>query len=202
MPVASSGLTIDEEVAEGEAVRKAALLGPAINGAEIRIAPTDHRTDFDDVRDVGEVEFRSAAQMTGYVGEQPIDPGAWIKTGDLGYLVGDQLVVCGRSKELITIGGRNIFPQEVERVAAAVPGVRVGSVAAVGGRGSQTRRDQLVIVAEYVGDNPQTARQAIIDQVVAQCGTTPSTVDFVEAGALPKTTSGKLRRIDIAARYQ
>jgi long-chain-fatty-acid--[acyl-carrier-protein] ligase len=202
MPVASSGMTIDEAVAEGGAVRKAALLGAAINGVEIRIAPTDHRTDFDDVRDVGEVEFRSAAQMTGYIGEQPIDPGAWIKTGDVGYLVGDQLVVCGRSKELITIAGRNIFPQEVERVAAAVAGVRVGSVAAVGGRGSQTRRDQLVIVAEYIGDDPQTARQAIIDRVVAHCGTTPSTVDFVEAGTLPKTTSGKLRRVDIAARYQ
>jgi long-chain-fatty-acid--[acyl-carrier-protein] ligase len=202
MPVASSGMTIDEEAAGGAAVHKAALLGSAMNGVEIRIAPTDHRTDFDDVRDVGEVEFRSAAQMTGYVGEQPIDPGAWIKTGDLGYLVGDQLVVCGRSKELITIAGRNVFPQEVERAAAAVPGVRVGSVAAVGGRGSQTRRDQLVIVAEYVGDDPQTARRAIIDRVAAQCGTTPSTVDFVEAGTLPKTTSGKLRRVDIAARYQ
>jgi long-chain-fatty-acid--[acyl-carrier-protein] ligase len=201
-PGASSGLIVDEVPGDGAAMRKVALLGTAINGVEIRIAPTDHRTDFHDVRGVGEIEFRSAAQMMGYVGEQPIDPGAWIKTGDLGYLVGDQLVVCGRSKELITIAGRNVFPQEVERAAAAVPGVRLGSVAAVGGRGSQARRDQLVIVAEYVGDDPQTARRSIIDLVTAQCGTTPATVDFVEAGTLPKTTSGKLRRTDIAARYR
>ena len=201
-PATSSGLSVDEVAADGGAVRKIALLGTAINGVEIRIAPTEHRTDFHDVRDVGEIEFRSAAQMTGYVGEQPIDPGAWIKTGDLGYLVGDQLVVCGRSKELITIAGRNIFPQEVERAAAAVPGVRLGSVAAVAGRGNQTRREQLVIVAEYTGDEPQSARRSIVDLVIAQCGTPPATVDFVEAGTLPKTTSGKLRRVDIAARYQ
>jgi long-chain-fatty-acid--[acyl-carrier-protein] ligase len=202
MPAAFSGVGVDELVSGDTVVHRAALLGAPLDDVELRITPSDHRTDFDDLRDVGEIEFRSCAQMTGYVGEPPIVPGSWIKTGDLGYLVDDQLVVCGRSKELITIGGRNVFPQEVERVAAAVPGIRPGSVAAVGGRGNHTRRDQLVIVAEYFGDDPQAARRAIVDEVTSECGITPSTVDFVDVGTLHKTTSGKLRRAEIAASYQ
>ena len=53
--------------------------------------------------------------MRRYLGDDDIDPESWFGTGDLGYLVDGELVVCGRAKELITIAGRNIFPAEVER---------------------------------------------------------------------------------------
>lgn len=199
----STGLMVDEIPATTSApARKVALLGPALDGVQLRIEPTEHTTDFDGSREVGEVEFRSTAQMIGYFGDRPVVPGEWIRTGDLGYLVGDQLVVCGRSKELITIAGRNIFPQEIERAAAGVPGVRPGGVAAVTGSGGGARGGQLVIVAEFIGDDATAARAAISELVAADCGITPGTVDFVEAGTLPKTTSGKLRRVEIAAGYR
>ncbi|MEU0541952.1 hypothetical protein ABZ319_18990 [Nocardia sp. NPDC005978] len=140
--------------------------------------------------------------MIGYHGDTPIGAGEWIGTGDLGYLVDDQLVVCGRSKELITIAGRNIFPQEIERAVVGVAGVRPGAIAAVSGGGSGARRDQLVVVAEYSGDDKKAARRLISERVAAECGVTPGLVDLVPVGELPKTTSGKLRRVEIAAGYR
>lgn len=54
----------------------------------------------------------------------------WLHTGDLGYLVDGELVVTGRAKDLIILGGRNIYPDEVERAAACAPGARAGNVVA------------------------------------------------------------------------
>lgn len=198
MPQAGSGLDVDEVTVGGE-LRRVARLGTPMAGVEIRIMASEHRTEFDEHRTVGEIEFRSTSQMSGYVGEPPVAADEWIKTGDLGYKVGSDLVVCGRSKELITIAGRNIFPQEVERVAASVSGLRPGAVAVVSRRGAQARGEQLVIVAEYMGEDAASAREAIIEKVSAECGITPGVVDFVDS--LPKTTSGKLRRVAIAEQY-
>ena len=54
----------------------------------------------------------------------------WLDTGDLGYLVDGQLVITGRSKDLIIVGGRNIWPQDVEWAVEHLDGVRAGDVAA------------------------------------------------------------------------
>ena len=70
--------------------------------------------------------------MSGYLGGDRSIAGQWFPTGDLGYLTDGGLVVCGRAKELITVAGRNVFPTEIERVAAQVRGVREGAVVAVG----------------------------------------------------------------------
>ncbi|MFB8007959.1 AMP-binding protein [Nocardia sp. NPDC056000] len=203
MPVPGTGLRFDLLPATATTPeRKLALLGPAFDGVEMRIGTPEHTTDLAGLRAVGEIEFRSLAQMTGYLGDQPVGPDEWIKTGDLGYLVDDQLVVCGRSKELITIAGRNIFPQDVERAVDGVEGVRPGGIVALSVSGGRVRSDRLVIVAEFQGADEAAARGEISDRVAAECGIVPATVDFVEPGSLPKTTSGKLRRVEVAGRYR
>ncbi len=70
-----------------------------------------------------------------------------MRTGDLGYLVDGELVVCGRIKDLIILGGRNVYPQDVERAVADVDGVRAGNVIAFGTQGRRGR-EALVVVAE------------------------------------------------------
>ena len=133
VPEPFTGLRVDEITVTtdaGESTRRFAVLGHPIAGMEVRVnTDQPHATEVTG-REVGEVEIRGTSLMTGYVGEAPIDPQAWLPTGDLGYLIDDGLVICGRAKELITVAGRNIFPTEIERIAAQVDGVRDGCVVA------------------------------------------------------------------------
>ena len=117
-------------------------------------------------------------------------------TGDLGYLTDGGLVVCGRIKELITVAGRNIFPSEVERIAAQVRGVREGAVVAVSAD-SDTARQGLIIAAEFRGPDASGARSELVQRVASQCGVVPADVIFLAPGSLPRTSSGKLRRLEV-----
>ena len=145
-------------------------------------------------RDVGEIEIRGSSMMSGYLGAEPHDRATWFPTGDLGYLTDGGLVVCGRVKELITVAGRNIFPTEVERVAAQVRGVREGAVVAAGTNGI---RPALVITAEFRGPDEAGARSELVQRVASECGGVPADVVFVPPGSLPRTSSGKLRRLEV-----
>jgi long-chain-fatty-acid--[acyl-carrier-protein] ligase len=164
------------------------VLGQPIPGMEVRVEATDDK--------VGQVMIRGSSMMTGYLGEQPLGADEWFPTGDLGYFVDGGLVVCGRAKELITVAGRNIFPAEVERVAATAPGVREGAVVAVG-VGEQSVRPSVVVVAELRGGDESDVRAEVVRRVAAACGVVPSDVIFVRPGTLPRTTSGKLRRLEV-----
>lgn len=105
-------------------------------------------------------------------------------------------MVCGRVKELITIAGRNIFPNEVERVAAEVRGVREGAVVAVS-TDSDSARQGLVIAAEFRGPDESGARSEVVQRVASQCGVVPADVVFMAPGSLPRTSSGKLKRLAV-----
>lgn len=199
IPVPFTGLRLDEVTVTtdaGESTRRFAALGHPIPGMEVRVnTDQPHSTEVTG-RDVGEVEIRGTSLMTGYVGEAPIDPQAWLPTGDLGYLTDDGLVICGRAKELITVAGRNIFPTEVERVAGQIDGVRDGCVVA-SGTGEATARPGLVITAEFKGEDESAARSSVVARVASECGVVPADVVFVKPGALPRTSSGKLRRLEV-----
>jgi long-chain-fatty-acid--[acyl-carrier-protein] ligase len=193
MPAAGSGLRIDEVDGAGGTTRHANL-GPPIPGVQVRIGSA--RDGLDSNGDVGEIEIRGQSLMTGYHGSDPLGDESWLPTGDLGYLTDDGLVVCGRVKELISLAGRNIFPTEVEQVAAQVPGVRAGAVVAVG-TGDGTARPGLVVAAEYRGRDEASARSEVTRRVASVCGVVPANVVLLTPGSLPRTSSGKLRRLEV-----
>jgi long-chain-fatty-acid--[acyl-carrier-protein] ligase len=198
IPASGTGLLCDEvrsATADSAACRHA-ILGAPIPGMEVRIGRVSERSAELAERDVGEIEIRGTSMMSGYVGDAPLEPDAWFPTGDLGYLTDDGLVVCGRAKEIITIAGRNIFPAEVERVAAEIRGVREGAVVAVGTDGDSTRPG-LVITAEFRGPDEAGARSEVVARVASECGIVPASVVFVRPGSLPRTSSGKLRRLEV-----
>jgi long-chain-fatty-acid--[acyl-carrier-protein] ligase len=194
IPTRGEGLRVDERTEAG-ATHRFALLGRPISGMELRIAPGEVSRD----DGVGEVEIRGSSMMTRYFGEEPIrahTSGEWFPTGDIGYLVDGSLVICGRSKEVITIAGRNIFPTEIEQVAAQVNGVRAGAVAAVESK-SGAAQSRLLIVAEFTGSDHDATRSAVIKRIVSVCGVTPADVVLMLPGSLPRTSSGKLRRLEV-----
>jgi long-chain-fatty-acid--[acyl-carrier-protein] ligase len=198
VPIPSVGLMTENirvTTEAGEMTRRHALLGQPVPGMQVRIAPTHDEVDNIEGREVGEIEIRGSSMMSGYFGEDPINPESWFPTGDLGYFADDALVVCGRAKELITVAGRNLFPTEIERVAAQVRGVREGAVVAVGT--SNAGRPGLVITAEFRGLDESSARTELVQRVASECGVVPADVVFLKPGSLPRTSSGKLRRLEV-----
>lgn len=194
IPAPGEGLRIDIPDA-ADTSRHYALLGRPVPGMEIRIVPSAH----DESGESGEVEIRGSSMMTSYLGDEPTDAGSngqWFPTGDIGYLVDGALVICGRSKEIITIAGRNIFPTEIEQVVGEVDGVREGAVVAVGTE-SGAAQSRLLVAAEFIGTEQDTTRSAVIRRVVSVCGVTPADVVLMSPGSLPRTSSGKLRRLEV-----
>ncbi|GAC70669.1 long-chain-fatty acid--ACP ligase MbtM [Gordonia soli] len=201
MPAVGEGAQYDEVTVtpptEGaEPIRKRyAILGKPLGGMQIRIVEPNIDVPRIDGRDVGHVEIRGTSMMNGYLGHAPLHDGEWFPTGDLGYLVDGRLVICGRAKEIVIVAGRNLFPVEVERAAASVVGVKRGGVVAMA-RGEGSARPGLVVVAEYRGEDRDGARAEVISEVASECGIVPADVIFVEPGSVPRTTSGKLRRLE------
>jgi fatty-acyl-CoA synthase len=177
-------------------VRRLARLGTPIPGFELRVC--DPETGFELAeREVGEIELRGPSITPGYYRHPEATAssfrGEWLRTGDLGYWADGEVVVCGRMKDLIIVGGRNVFPEDVERAVADVDGVRTGNVIAFGTEGRRGR-EALVVVAEVKGDDTEFIRSQIRKRVADTVGIPPQEVVLVAAGTLPKTSSGKLQR--------
>lgn len=201
-PTPGTGLRYDEiHDNNTDSPRKHAMLGTPVPGMEIRVTPNEHNALNVPGREVGQIEIRGTSMMSGYLGDAPLEPGTWFATGDLGYLSDGGLVVCGRVKELITVAGRNVFPVEVERVAAQIRGVREGAVVAVGAGGNAVRPG-LVITAEFRGPDEDGARSELVQRVASECGVVPADVVFVAPGTLPRTSSGKLRRLEVKQKLE
>lgn len=80
-------------------------------------------------------------------------------------------------------------------------GVRQGGVVAVGSK-SGAAQSRLVIAAEFVGQNHDVTRSAVIKRVISVCGVTPADVVLMPPGSLPRTSSGKLRRLEVRSQLQ
>jgi acyl-CoA synthetase (AMP-forming)/AMP-acid ligase II len=140
------------------------------------------------------------------------DNGYWLATGDLGVYVDGELYLTGRIKDLIIIDGRNHYPVDIETtVSDASPAIRAGYVAAFsvpaealespdGGPG-----EQLVIIAERAPGAPRDELGSVVDIVRAAISRNHQVrvadARLVAAGAIPRTTSGKLARKACRAEY-
>jgi fatty-acyl-CoA synthase len=179
--------------------RSFTLLGPPLPGLDVIAAGPDGAALGD--REVGELRVRGAAVTPGYLtvhGPRPTqDDDGWLATGDLGYLVDGQVVVCGRIKDVIIMGGRNIYPTDIERAAMSVQGVRPGNAVAVRlEAGSRRERFAVAVESTLAGDEEaeRVLGKEIAARVVDAVGVRPVGVYVLDAGTLPKTPSGKLRR--------
>ena len=183
--------------------RRLVRLGRAVPGLEIRIVdPLTGAVRAE--REVGELEIRGSSVTPGYyrrpdATEEAFHDG-WLRSGDLAYLVDGELVICGRIKDLIIVGGRNVYPEDVERAAATVDGVRAGNVIAFSVDGRRGK-EALVVVAESKDDDVTAIRAAVAGRVREAVGLPPEDVVLVAPGTLPKTSSGKLQRSLCRSRY-
>ncbi len=133
-------------------------------------------------------------------------PLRYLRTGDLGFVRGGELVVTGRLKDLIILRGRNLYPQDVELTAEqAHPALRAGGGAAFSVE--EQGEERLVVVFEVgreAGRHPgelSTIADAIRRAVAEEHGVRVAGVALVRTGTIPKTSSGKIRRRECRARY-
>ncbi len=163
-----------------------------IVGAEGRELPERHE---------GRIQFRGPSATSGYwrnpEATRALFDGEWLETGDLGYLADGELFVTGRVKDLIIRAGRNLYPQEIEDAVQALEGVRPGGVAAFAAPDPEGGGERLVVMAETTLREPQARAglEARIREAVAALGELPpEEVVLVPPHAVPKTSSGKVRR--------
>ena len=186
-----------------DGARELVKLGKVLDGMELRVVdPVSGQVRTD--REVGELQIRGSSVTPGYYNnpdatDQLFSDG-WLHTGDLAYLIEGELVVCGRIKDVIIVGGRNVYPQDVERAVGEVEGVRAGNVIAFGVPGRHSK-EALVVVAETKSADSEPLRSAVQHKVRQTVGLPVRDVVLVAPGSLPKTSSGKLQRALCKQRY-
>jgi acyl-CoA synthetase (AMP-forming)/AMP-acid ligase II len=163
-----------------------------------------------------ELAFRNKLQSPlehGSHAEGSAAGGLWFRTGDLGVYLDGELYITGRVKDLVIVDGRNHYPQDIEAtVAEASTAVRSGFVAVfsvpaneVPGAGTEDTGERLVIIAERAAGSGR-AEQAPVAQAIRAAVSRRHTLAvadlrLVAAGAIPRTTSGKLARRACRADY-
>ena len=177
-------------------VRRLPLLGRAVPGLEMKIVDPDTKAELPE-RHVGELLLRGTSVTPGYY-KRPDATSAmfyegWLCTGDLAYTLDGELVICGRIKDVIIVGGRNVFPEDIERAVGTIDGVRAGNVIAFGIDGYKGK-ETVIVVAEVKDVDLDRVRADIHHSALEVSGLPPRDVMLVKPGTLPKTSSGKLQR--------
>jgi len=155
---------------------------------------------------VGEILLAGPSVMLGYYRQEALTAqtvrDGWLHTGDLGYLSGGELFVCGRVKDVIIVNGRKYHPQDLEWAVDGLGGVRRGRVVAFGAVESG-RADRVVIVVEPSGTVPgDVLTETIRRQIGDLFGLYVDEVALVPSGTVGRTTSGKVQRAATKARYE
>ncbi len=151
-------------------------------------------------RHCGTLFVRGPSVMSGYFGDpkatrEVISPNGWLNTGDLGYRLGDSIIVTGRQKDLIIINGRNIWPQDLEYLAEQQPEVRTGDASAFSVPGPDNEEKAVLVIQCRVSDvgkrvNLMERLHGLVRQEVGiDCF-----IELVPPHTLPRTSSGKLSR--------
>jgi fatty-acyl-CoA synthase len=178
--------------------------GSALPGHRLQIVGEDGRPV--EERHVGEILLAGPSVMLGYYKQdaltaQTIRDG-WLRTGDLGYLSGGELFVCGRAKDIIIVNGRKYHPQDLEWAVDALGGVRRGRVVAFGAS-EIGQADRVVIVVEPSGTVPSDVLTDTIRREIRDLfGLYVAEVAVARSGTVARTTSGKVQRAATRARYE
>ncbi|MGI3199594.1 beta-ketoacyl synthase N-terminal-like domain-containing protein [Streptomyces sp. GLT-R25] len=128
----------------------------------------------------------------------------WLSTGDLGFLRDGRLCVSGRHKDVLFLNGRTFHAPDMEEVAASTPGLPAGITAVVGSTDPVTGSERVVVFVSW-SRPPRTATE-VLDQVARRVrgalGHDDVHVLALPPSAFPRTTSGKLQRQRMRARFE
>lgn len=203
-------------IADGEQFRRVHRIVPVAEGTagatsfvssgrllpnhEVRIA-SDSGDTLPDAH-VGEILVKSDCLFTGYYNRPDLTAlviaGDWYRTGDLGFCFDGELYVVGRKKDLLIIGGENIYPQDIEEIVACHPAIHDGRVIAMGVYNPDLGTEDIVVVAELESDELLVSAPEIEleigSRVVAGLGVAVRSIFLKPPRWIVKSTAGKAAR--------
>lgn len=215
-----------EKLSAGHAKPSSAETGTPLVGYGSPDSPVVRIVDPESRREVpadtvGEIWVRGDNVCPGYwekpeqtehtYGGQLVDPtpgtdvGPWLRTGDLGFISDSELYIVGRIKDLLIVRGVNHYPDDIEATVQEISGGRVAAISV-----DKDRAEQLVVVVEVRsrGDDDEAREKltSLKNRIAAAISQThalsAADIVLVGRGALPITTSGKIRRASSAQLYQ
>jgi acyl-CoA synthetase (AMP-forming)/AMP-acid ligase II len=174
--------------------------GRVLPGNELRIA-SDSGYLLPDGQ-VGEILLKSDTLFTGYYNRPDLTAKAvtdgWYTTGDLGFLLDGELFVVGRKKDLLIVGGENLYPQDIEELVTGHPAIHDGRVVAMGMFNPDLGTEDIVVVAELqseelLADSAEIERE-IRNRIVQGIGIAVRRVFLKPPKWIVKSTAGKPAR--------
>ncbi|MCS7088267.1 MAG: AMP-binding protein [Thermoflexales bacterium] len=173
--------------------------GKPLPNVELRVLDAQRR-DLPE-GEIGEIAIKSDCMLSEYYRRPDATAEAFHEgfylTGDLGYVHRGEVFVTGRKKDLIIVGGKNVYPQDLEQLASEVPGVHPGRVAAFGVFNEALGTEDVVIVAETdIEDEEARAHlaEAVREHLTRNSDVAVRVVQLVPPRWLIKTSSGKVAR--------
>ncbi|HUO15109.1 MAG TPA: AMP-binding protein [Verrucomicrobiae bacterium] len=151
---------------------------------------------------VGEILIQSDCLFDGYYNRPDLTANAiidgWYHTGDLGFCRDGELYVVGRKKDLLIVGGENIYPQDIEEIVASHPAIHDGRAVAMGLYNPELGTEDIVMVAEVESEaalsNATELEQEIRSRIVAGLGIAVRTIILKPPKWIVKSTAGKAAR--------
>jgi fatty-acyl-CoA synthase len=155
-----------------------------------------------DYGNVGEILIKSDCLFEGYYNRPDLTAGAitdgWYHTGDLGFYLDGELFVVGRKKDLIIVGGENLYPQDIEEIAAGHPAIHDGRVVAMSMYNPDLGTDDIFVVAEVEREellaNSAGIERELRNLVVSGIGVAVRTIFLKPPKWIVKSTAGKASR--------
>jgi acyl-CoA synthetase (AMP-forming)/AMP-acid ligase II len=158
----------------------------------------------------GEIQLNTKCLFSGYWGRNgfctnSLSSDGWYSTGDYGFMSGADLYVIGRMKDIVIIGGQNVFPEDVETVVNSLNGVYPGRVVAFGVSDDELGTEALAVIAEMRGPYDRSRaiglQREIQQLVLSAIGIAPRRVFVVPERWIVKSTAGKISRRETRTRF-
>ncbi|WP_051794534.1 AMP-binding protein [Kibdelosporangium aridum] len=193
--LASSGVarTVPEDHPDA---RAAVSVGRPVHGIGVRIVGEDGEILPPGM--LGEIQITGESVTTGYYRAPEATArtfdGEWLRTGDLGFELAGELYIGGRIKEMVIVRGQNFFPDDVEAIASAVPGVYKRRCVAFSDT-DESGTERVGVIVEVAGSgSPDAVRAEVIRRIAAELSLSDVDVRVVKPRWLTRTTSGKWQR--------
>ena len=179
-------------------------VGHAARDCKIRI--TDDQNQLLDDGLVGNIQIQGTSVTRGLYNDDEAEAALftddhWLRTGDVGVIVDGDLVITGRSKDIIIVNGQNYYPHDLEEIITRIDGLDLGKVVVAGISTAENQAEELLVFVLFRQD-VESFRE-LADQVRTTVGEhTGLEVDHViPVTRIPKTTSGKVQRVHLTSAY-